>query len=118
MPSVREVLRVKCELGRSHVQTAATLGFGHSTVGTDAIYDHCMKTTISLPDEVFASADALARRLGVSRSALYVTAVAEYVAKHSGADVTARLNSVYADSPSGIEPQMRRAQARSVAEDW
>ena len=77
-----------------------------------------MKTTISLPDEVFASADSLAKRLRVSRSALYATAVAEYVAKHSDADVTARLNSVYADSTSGIEPQMRRAQARSVAEDW
>ena len=77
-----------------------------------------MKTTISLPDEVFASADALAKRLRVSRSALYATAVAEYVAKHSDAEVTARLNSVYADSPSGVEPQMRRAQARSVAEDW
>ena len=77
-----------------------------------------MRTTISLPDEVFASADVLAKRLRVSRSALYATAVAEYVAKHGDADVTARLNSVYADSPSGIEPQMRRAQARSVAEDW
>ena len=77
-----------------------------------------MRTTISLPDEVFASADSLAKRLRVSRSALYATAVAEYVAKYSDADITARLNSVYADSPSGIEPQMRRAQARSVAEDW
>ena len=77
-----------------------------------------MKTTISLPDEVFASADSLAKRLRVSRSALYATAVAEYVAKYSDADVTARLNSVYADAPSGIEPQMRRAQARSVAEVW
>ena len=77
-----------------------------------------MKTTISLSDEVFAAADALAKRLRVSRSALYATAVAEYVAKHSDADVTARLNTVYADPPSGVEPQMRRAQARSVAEDW
>ena len=77
-----------------------------------------MKTTISLPDRLFASADSLAKRLRVSRSALYATAVAEYVAKHSDADVTARLNSVYAGSPSGIDPGMRRAQARSVAEDW
>ncbi|MDE0679508.1 MAG: ribbon-helix-helix domain-containing protein [Gammaproteobacteria bacterium] len=77
-----------------------------------------MKTTIALPDALFASADSLARRLKVSRSALYATAVAEYVAKHNDADVTARLNSVYADSPSGIDAGLRRAQARSVAEDW
>lgn len=77
-----------------------------------------MKTAISLPDALFASADSLAKRLKVSRSALYAAAVAEYVAKHRDADVTARLNSVYADSPSGLDPDMRRAQARSVAEDW
>ena len=81
-------------------------------------YDYSMKTTISLPDKVFASADSLAKRLKVSRSALYATAVAEYVAKHSDENVTARLNAVYADSPSGIDPGMRRTQARSVAEDW
>ena len=33
MPSVREVLRLKYELGRSHRQIAAALGIGHSTVG-------------------------------------------------------------------------------------
>lgn len=81
-------------------------------------YDYSMKTTISLPGALFASADSLAKRLRVSRSALYAAAVAEYVAKHRDADVTARLNSVYADSPSGLDPDMRRAQARSVAEDW
>ena len=77
-----------------------------------------MKTAISLPDEVFASADALAKSLKVSRSELYATAVAEYVAKHRDADVTARLNAVYADLPSGVDPALRRAQARSIAEEW
>ena len=33
MPRVREVLRLKYELGRSHRQIAAALGIGHSTVG-------------------------------------------------------------------------------------
>ena len=33
MPSIREVLRLKYELGRSHRQIAAALGIGHSTVG-------------------------------------------------------------------------------------
>lgn len=77
-----------------------------------------MKTAISLPDEVFASADSLAERMNVSRSELYATAVAEYVAKHRSADVTARLNAVYADLSGEIDPALRRAQARSVAEEW
>lgn len=77
-----------------------------------------MKTTISLPDDLFVRADALARRLRVSRSELYANAVAEYEAKHRDEDVTARLNAVYADLPSGLDPTLRRAQARSVAEEW
>ena len=77
-----------------------------------------MKTAISLPDDVFASADALAKRLRMSRSRLYAIAVAEYVAKHRDADITARLNAVYADLPSGLDPALRRAQARSITEEW
>jgi len=73
-----------------------------------------MKTAISIPDEVFETADALANELGVSRSQLYATAVAEFVAKHRGRDVTAKLNEVYAEEASGIEPPLRTAQARSV----
>ena len=78
-----------------------------------------MKTAISLPDELFESADALAERMGVSRSELYATAVAEFLAKHRGEDVTARLNHVYSDEPSGLDPKLRAAQARSVSSsEW
>ena len=56
-----------------------------------------MKTAISLPDELFSAADALASQLGVSRSELYATAVAEYLAKHSASDVTARLECALRD---------------------
>ena len=73
-----------------------------------------MKTAISLPDELFKSADALAARLGVSRSELYATAVAEYLAKHRDQDVTSRLNEVLAGAASGLDRKLRRAQARSV----
>ena len=77
-----------------------------------------MKTAISVPDELFASADSLAQEMRISRSELYATAVAEYVAKHRSADVTAKLNAAYADLPSGVDHAFRRAQARSVAEEW
>ena len=75
-----------------------------------------MKTAISIPDELFTSADALAERLGVSRSQLYATAVAEFLAKHAGADITARLNAVYAAEGSTMDPTLRRAQTRAVHE--
>lgn len=73
-----------------------------------------MKTAISLPDALFESADALAQRLGVSRSELYATAVAEFLAKHHDAKVTERLDQVYAQQPSRLERQLRRSQARSL----
>jgi metal-responsive CopG/Arc/MetJ family transcriptional regulator len=78
-----------------------------------------MKTAISIPDELFESADALAEEMGVSRSKLYATAVAEFVAKHRSTDVTARLNEVYAEEPSGLETALRTAQARSLGSaEW
>ena len=42
-----------------------------------------MKTAISVPDNVFADAERLAKRLNKSRSQLYSEAVAEYTARHS-----------------------------------
>jgi metal-responsive CopG/Arc/MetJ family transcriptional regulator len=78
-----------------------------------------MKTAISLPDRLFSSADALARRLGMSRSQLYATALAEYVAKHQAAKVTERLNAVYGTEPSDLDEKLRRAQRRAVGRtDW
>jgi predicted transcriptional regulator len=77
-------------------------------------YSSGMKTAISIPDDVFESADELAEQMGVSRSYLYATAVAEYVAKHRASDVTATLNEVYAEEPSGVDRALRTAQARSV----
>ena len=73
-----------------------------------------MKTAISIPDDVFESADVLAERMGVSRSWLYSTAVAEYVAKHEDAIVTARLNAVYASQHSELVPAVREAQRRTA----
>jgi metal-responsive CopG/Arc/MetJ family transcriptional regulator len=73
-----------------------------------------MKTAISVPDPVFASADALARRLGISRSQLYATALAEYVAKFQATKVTERLDAVYAKEGSRIEPRLARAQRRAL----
>ena len=78
-----------------------------------------MKIAISLPDDLFASADQLAERMGLSRSELYARAVAEYLARHRDQDVTARLNAIYAEEESAIDPALRKAQARSVrSSEW
>ena len=82
-------------------------------------YNRTMKTAISVPDDVFESADELADELGLSRSALYSTAMAEYLAKHRGADITARLNEVYGEVDGRLPAELRRAQARSIGKsEW
>jgi metal-responsive CopG/Arc/MetJ family transcriptional regulator len=76
-----------------------------------------MKTAISLPDDLFRSADSLAERLGVSRSQLFATAVAEFLAKHQARKVTDQLNAVYAEQASRLEPGLTTLQARSLPRD-
>lgn len=76
-----------------------------------------MKVALSIPDDLFDAADALAKRLGLSRSRLYATALADYVAKHQNRKITARLDAVYASEESGLERPLRRAQARSLSRD-
>jgi metal-responsive CopG/Arc/MetJ family transcriptional regulator len=73
-----------------------------------------MKTAISIPDDLFDSADALADRLGLSRSALYADAVAEFVAKHQGTHITDQLNTLYATEPSRLDRHIKRAQAKAA----
>ncbi len=78
-----------------------------------------MKTAISLPDSLFRSGDALAKRLGVSRSELYARALAEYLAKHRADQITKRLNAVYADQVSQLDPAFAAAQSRTLPrEKW
>ena len=74
---------------------------------------------LSIPDELFASAEAVSRRLGISRSRLYATALAEYVAKHRSRKTTERLDAVYATEESRLDAGTRRVQNRSIPnESW
>ena len=76
-----------------------------------------MKVAVSIPDDLFESAETLVKRLGVSRSRLYATALADYVAKHRGRKTTERLNAVYATEQGRLDPSVRRAQRRSLGPD-
>ena len=47
-----------------------------------------MKTTVSIPADVFEEAERLASRLQITRSQLYARALAEFVARHDDDRVT------------------------------
>ena len=76
-----------------------------------------MKTAVSIPDPVFRAADLLARRLHMSRSRLYSVALERFVQEHDDAAITAKLNEVYANEPSTLDPVLQSIQARSISQD-
>ena len=81
------------------------------------IYTKVMKTAVSLPDDLFQMAEDLARRLRVSRSALYATALSDLIERQRADGVTERLNAVYTRRPAKVDPALDRAQLSSVHKD-
>lgn len=75
-----------------------------------------MKTAVSVPDDVFESAERLARRERRSRSEIYSTALREYVARHSPDEITDALDRVLADIGETADPFVTRA-ARRILEN-
>src|SRR2546427_12858019 len=59
-----------------------------------------MKTAVSLPDDLFAEAERIARRLKKPRSRLYSEAIREYLARHDPDLIAEKLNEVM----RGLEP--------------
>lgn len=78
-----------------------------------------MKTAVSIPDEVFAKVERLARRAGRSRSEVFSAALAEYVARHAPDEVTEAMDRVIADLGDQIDPFVSAA-GRQVLEhaEW
>lgn len=74
-----------------------------------------MKTAVSIPQEVFKSAEKLAGKMGVSRSQLYVSAIKSYVEAHEGEAITAKLNEVYGQGDSRLDPQLKKLQAKATS---
>ena len=63
-----------------------------------------MKTAVSIPDEIFRSAERLARRTKRSRSRLFSDALQEYLVRHSPDEITAAMNKVCDDLGADAAP--------------
>ncbi len=68
-----------------------------------------MKTTVSIPDDVFREAERLASRLQTTRSQLYARAVAEFLARHDEDRVTAAMDQVVDDVGTAIDDSTHEA---------
>jgi len=54
-----------------------------------------MKTAISIPDDLFKTAEKAAKRMGIPRSQLFARALEEFIQSQSKNSVTEKLNQVY-----------------------
>jgi metal-responsive CopG/Arc/MetJ family transcriptional regulator len=73
-----------------------------------------MKTAISLPDSVFKEAEMLAASLGISRSELYTKALKTYLQKYNRTQTLNKLNKVYSQESSELDPILERMQFMSL----
>ena len=78
-----------------------------------------MKTAISIPQDVFKQGEALAKKLGISRSQMYVQALKSLVAACGHVHVREALDKIYASEESKLEPGLGKAQSRALGgEKW
>jgi len=78
-----------------------------------------MKTSISLPKDVFEKAERLAKKARKSRSQLYCEALREDVARHSPDDVTEALDRAIEQNGQPEERFVALASARTLARvEW
>ena len=78
-----------------------------------------MKIAVSIPDSIYDAAERLAKRLGISRSRLYSSAIERYVSEARESDVTKSLNKVYAEEESVLDSTVATLQWASIShEPW
>lgn len=72
-----------------------------------------IKTAISIEKSLFTQANALARKMKVSRSRLFVLALEDFIHKQENRDLLEKVNAVYADEPDESEKVLRRKMRQS-----
>lgn len=72
-----------------------------------------MKRAVFVPDDIFAEAERLARRMKKSRSELFRDALAEYITRHAHDRVTETMNQVCAEIGGDDDPLSRLLRGTS-----
>ena len=75
-----------------------------------------MKTAVTIPDQLFKKCEKLARKLKLSRSALYTRALEEFLEREEQA-VIERINEVCDEVDTRIDPAVVRAAVASFPRD-
>jgi predicted transcriptional regulator len=82
-------------------------------------YTFGMKTAVSIPNELFAMAERLARRSRKSRSRLFSDALREYVARRSPDKITDAMDQAVAEIGESSDPFVAAASRRRLEQsEW
>jgi metal-responsive CopG/Arc/MetJ family transcriptional regulator len=71
-----------------------------------------MKVAVSIPDEVFAETESLAKELNASRSEIYSRALREFLGRHAPDRITQMMDQVIAAVGETTDPFAKRAAQR------
>ena len=78
-----------------------------------------MKVEVSVPDAIFEAAERLAKQRHVPLSQLFAEALQEYVSRHDGDAIAAKLNELYALEDSTVDAALTRTQLAAIDhETW
>lgn len=77
-------------------------------------YTPGMKTAISVPDELFARAEELARKTGKSRSQVFQEALSEYLLRRDPRAVTRAMDEAVAEIDGTPDPWLEEAGRRAL----
>ena len=81
-----------------------------------------IKTTVSIDKSLFAQATALARKLKITRSSLFVLVLEDFIQEQQNRELLEKINAVYSDAPDVTEKVLRRKARKShrrlIEEQW
>lgn len=78
-----------------------------------------MKTAISIPNDIFELSKRLAKKMKVSRSAIFAMGVKKLGEEHDDQEITARLNKFYGKQKAELDPVIVQMAALSLPkEEW
>lgn len=75
------------------------------------------KTAISVPPDIFLLSERLAKKLKISRSAVFAMGVRKLGEEHDEDDLIARINAVCAEVDTSIDPFWKELQGRTLPKD-
>lgn len=76
-----------------------------------------MKTAISVPPDVFQLSEKLAKRLKISRSAVFAMGIKKLGEEYDDDDITAQINAVCSEVDTTLDPFWKEVQSRTLPKD-